>query len=149
MRYLDIYNKLTEVENKSVWNRIRLTFQIARCSPAIFEQIYNYLDTGEQPEYSLNLTFTDPSTQRQKTSVVSCKDIQDNLNLKPLPALLYLDWLRREPCQASTLFLIKDNIKLMPTDEFRAYVDPKLLAQADEIIKRKEKEGLRRLQEEI
>lgn len=145
MKYLDIYKKLADVrlsENNELtnWQRIQLTFKIAKCSSTIQEEIVKYLNTMEQPEYSLTLTFQDSKTNQPKRTVVSCIDIQNKMKLQPLPALLYMDWLRREPEQAAFFIVRKDDIINMSRDEVRSHIDPALLAKADKVRQDKEKE---------
>lgn len=151
MKYLKIYNKLADVmisdnETMPVWQRLKLTFRIAKCSPTIQEEIYNYLDTQEQPEYSLNLTFEDPKTHELKEVTVACRDVQNKLNLQAIPALLYMDWLRREPEQASVFVLRKDDLPQIPADKLRAHIDPELLAKADKVRKEKEQSDFLRME---
>ena len=143
MTYIEIYKKLsgvkiTENTEMTFLQRARLTFRIAQCSKTIQEEIVKYLDTQDQPEYSITLTFTDKKTNRPKTTVVSCQDIIQKMHLTPLPALLYMDWLRREPEQAALFVIRKDDLKILPKEEIRAHIDPSLLAKADK--KRQEKE---------
>lgn len=140
MNYIYIYNRLATVDidsntQLSAWQRLMLTFRIAKCSPTIKEEIFNYLDTQRQPEYSLTLTFKDRRTGETKTTEVSCHDVQNKMQMQPLPALLYMDWLRREPEQASVFVVHKDNILTVPTELIRAHVDPELLAKADKARK--------------
>lgn len=147
MIYLDVYNKLAGVQiakgtTMPIWHRIRLTFRIANSSPTIQEEIYKYLETQEQPEYSLTLVFTDPKTKKKKETIVSCWDIQNKMGLQPLPALLYMDWLRREPEQAAAFVMRKDDLPRIPEEKFRAHVDPELLAKADRIRTESEQNDL-------
>lgn len=138
MNYLKIYNKLADVQisenaEMPVWQRLRLTFSIAKCSSAIQEEICKYLDTQEQPEYSLTLWFKDAKTQEIKETEVSCYDVQCKMHLQVIPALLYMDWLRREPEQASFLVARKDDLSSIPSGLIRAHIDPDLLAKADKV----------------
>lgn len=148
MTYIEIFKKLANVQisedtEMTFIQRVRLTFRIAHCSPTIQEEIYNYLDTQEQPEYSLNLTFNDKVTGTPKTTVVSCQDIIEKMHLHPLPALLYMDWLRREPEQAALLVMPKDELKLPPKEELRAHINPDLLAKADKVrLEQEEKDNI-------
>lgn len=143
MTYLEIYNKLAVVEDMPRWYRIKLTLRIAYCSSAIIEEIVRYLDTQEQPEYLLRLSFVDPKTKEPKESVISCQDVQEKLLLQPLPALLYMDWLRRHPRQAAALLMVrKDNLPQMPIEKLRARIDPALLAKADKMRNKQEQEDL-------
>ena len=136
MKYINIYNKLgsvqiTDNETMPIWLRLKFTFRIANCSPTIQDEICKYLETQERPEYSITLIFTDSKSGLKKESIVSCQDIQDKMRLQPLPALLYMDWLRREPEQAAAFVIRKDDLPLIPKEELRAHVDPDLLAKAD------------------
>lgn len=138
MRYIDIYNKLGSVqinENKTIptWQRLKYTFRIANCSSTIQDEIYKYLETQEQPEYSITLTFIDFKTNLRKETMVSCQDIQAKMRLHPLPALLYMDWLRREPEQAASFVIMKDNLPQIPKEELQAHVAPSLLAKAEKV----------------
>lgn len=142
MNYLKIYNQLADVQLSDntampAWQRIKLTFSIAKCSPLIQEEICKYLETQEQPEYVLTLTFKDPKTQQIKNTVVSCSDVQSKLRLQPLPALLYMDWLRREPEQAAAFIVRKDDLSQMSRDKIRAHIDPELLAKVDKAKRRR------------
>ena len=54
MNYLKLYNKLADVQvsenaEMPVWQRLRLTFRIAKCSSAIQEEICKYID-GVKPD---------------------------------------------------------------------------------------------------
>ncbi len=147
MRYIDIYNKLGSVqinENEAMptWQRVKLTFRIASCSSTIKEEIFKYLDDQEQSEYSITLVFNDPKTKAKKTTTVSCQDIQEKMHLQPLPALLYMDWLRREPQQAASFVIVKDDLPQISKEELRAHVDPALLAKADKVKEEKEQNDL-------
>ncbi len=148
MTYLEIFNKLSVIEDMPMWHRIKMTFRIANCSPTIIGEICNYLETQEQPDYSLRLAFTDPITNMPKETVVTCQDIQDKMRLQPLPALLYMDWLRREPTQAASFVLRKDSMPQMPLAEIRAHIDPDLLAKADKAKKEHENSDLIMIEEE-
>lgn len=147
MNYLKIYNQLADVQLSDntampAWQRIKLTFSIAKCSSLIQEEICKYLETQEQPEYVLTLTFKDPKTQQIKNTVVSCSDVQSKLRLQPLPALLYMDWLRREPEQAAAFIVRKDDLSQMSRDKIRAHIDPELLAKVDKAKKEKEQRDM-------
>lgn len=143
MTYLEIYSKLAVVEDMPRWYRIKLTLRITRCSSTIIEEIVRYLDTQEQPDYSLRLSFVDPKTKEVKETAVSCQDVQNKLFLQPLPALLYMDWLRRHPRQASALLMVrKDNLPQIPVEELRARIDPDLLAKADKVREKQAQEDL-------
>lgn len=138
MNYLKLYNKLADVqvsENEEipVWQRLRLTFRIAKCSSAIQEEICKYIDTQEQPEYSLTLRFKDAKTKEMKEAEVSCYDVQSKMHLQVIPALLYMDWLRREPEQAAFFVARKDDLPFIPREQIRAHIDPDLLAKADKV----------------
>lgn len=147
MKYIDIYNKLGSVkinnnETMPIWQRLRFTLRIASCSSTIQDQIYKYLKTQEQPEYSITLIFTDSKTNMSKETIVSCQDIQDKMRLQPLPALLYMDWLRREPEQAAAFVIRKDDLPQIPKEELRAHVAPDLLAKADKVKAENEQSDL-------
>ena len=138
MNYLKLYNKLADVQvsenaEMPVWQRLRLTFRIAKCSSAIQEEICKYIDTQEQPEYSLTIRFKDAKTKEIKETEVSCYDVQSKMHLQVIPALLYMDWLRREPEQAAFFVVRKDDLPSIPREQIRAHIDLDLLAKADKV----------------
>lgn len=143
MKYRDIYNKLGNVVDTgggslTKTQRIRYTIKIANCPPMLREEILNYLDTEQQPDYMLKLTFKDPTTGRPRTSVVTCMDVQNNLLISPLAALLFMDFLRRNPELASALTLYKDTVDVGSRESFLKHVDPALRVKAEEIIRKRE-----------
>jgi hypothetical protein len=147
MTYIDIYNKLSVVKNSNgndlpIWQRIKLTFRISHCSLVIQDEIYKYLETQEQPDYSLKISFTDKKSNSEKETNVSCQDIQNKMRLQPLPALLYMDWLRRKPEQAAAFVLRKDDLPQIPIEMIRTHIDPNLLEKADKVRKEKEQNDL-------
>ena len=60
MIYLDIYQKLATLPELSSWERLKMTFQIARCSENIRSEIMTYLDDQNPSDFELNLQFQDP-----------------------------------------------------------------------------------------
>lgn len=143
MKYRDIYNKLGNMVNAdgdslTRTQRMKFTFKIAKCSPMLREEILNYLDTEQQPNYSITLTFKDPATGRPKTTHVTCMDVQQNLLISPFAALLFMDLLRRNPELASALTLYKDTVDVGSRERFLKHVDPALRAKAEEIIRKRE-----------
>lgn len=151
MNYLNIYNKLANVqisenEEMPLWQRLKLTFSIAKCSPAIQEEICKYIDTQEQPEYSLTLRFKDVKTQEMKETNVSCYDVQYMMHLQAIPALLYMDWLRREPEQASVFVVRKDDLPSISKRQLRNHIDPNLLSMADKVRNEKLQNDLSKIE---
>lgn len=154
MTYIDIYRKLGSLEVKegealTNMQRLRFTIRIAKCSSTIREEICKYLDTNEQPDYSLTLTFRDKTTGELKTTTVTCIDVQNKMSLHPLPAMLYMDWLRREPEQAVAFIIHKDSIIGGTVEELRSQIDPVLLAKADKARENKEQVYNNKLSDEL
>lgn len=133
MTYLDLYNKLESVQGLTQWNRFMTTFKIARCSDAIRNEIIYFLESEALSNYALELQFTDEVTGKMRNETITCKMVQERLGLEPLPALLYMDWLRRDPRRASLFTGKIDAVLLGSVEDVRAHIDPELLKKADEV----------------
>lgn len=139
MTYLDLYNKLESVQGLTQWSRFMTTFKIARCSDAIRNEIIHFLESEAPSNYALELHFTDTITGKMRNETITCTMVQEKLGLEPLPALLYMDWLRRDSRRAS-LFTDKiDAVLLESVEDIRAHIDPELLKKADEVRKNESK----------
>ena len=133
MIYLDIYQKLATLPELSSWERLKMTFQIARCSENIRSEILTYLDDQTPSDFELNLQFQDPKTGELRNSTVTVRDVEQKLHIDTLPALLYMDWIRREPRRAAIYMRRIDSIELPSPEKLRAHIDPELLEAADKV----------------
>lgn len=135
MTYLDLYNKLKSVQGLTQWSRFMTTFKIARCSDAIRNEIINFLESEAPSNYALELQFTDEATGKMRNETITSGMVQEKLGLEPLPALLYMDWLRRDSRRASLFTGKIDTVLLGSVEDVRAHIDPELLRKADEVRK--------------
>lgn len=149
MTYLDLYNKLKSVNGLTQWNRLMTTFKIARCSDAIRNEIICFLESEAPSNYALELQFMDTVTGKMRKETITCGMVQEKLGLEPLPALLYMDWLRRDSRRASLFTGKIDVVILGSVEDVRAHIDPELLKKADEVRKNESKKMEEALDVEI
>ena len=126
MIYLDIYQKLATLPELSSWERLKMTENIR-------SEILTYLDDQTPSDFELNLQFQDPKTGELRNSTVMVRDVEQKLHIDTLPALLYMDWIRREPRRAAIYTRRIDSIELPSPEKLRAHIDPELLEAADKV----------------
>ena len=140
MIYFDIYKKLAVLSDLKSWQRLKMTFSIARCSDSIRSEILKYLDEQTSSDFELQLQFLDPATGTLRDSTISVRDVEQKLHIGTLPALLYMDWIRREPRRAAAYTRRIDTIQLPSLEKLRAHIDPDLLADADKVYAKEQQE---------
>ena len=140
MIYFDIYKKLAVLSDLKSWQRLKMTFNIARCSDSIRSEILKYLDEQTSSDFELQLQFLDPATGTLRDSTISVRDVEQKLHIGTLPALLYMDWIRREPRRAAAYTRRIDTIQLPSLEKLRAHIDPDLLADDDKVYAKEQQE---------
>ena len=149
MKYLDIYRKLSEHNSMSLFSLLKMTYSVAKCSEDIRSEILQYIDEGINPNYSMTLEFIDPKTKTIKKSTISSRMIEEKLHLDPFPALLYMDWIRREPRRAALFTGRIDSVILPDRNELRSQIDPEILKAADKLQREQEHDMKNMLNAEI
>lgn len=123
MNYIDLYKRIKKDNpNASPRTILEALVKVYRSTPLLKKEINKWLK-GDVPNYSVTLEYAKEG--RNVVKEIDYKTLTERNKMEPLQALLYLDWLRRDPGNA-TRHLKVDHIEMPSREEFLDYIDPAL-----------------------
>ena len=127
IEYKTLYNYLTEEEHLSIIATLRNILRIRKMDKEIRLALFEYLK-GNEPDIVIE--------------DVSFKELQEDEELTPIQAFLFLDWVKREPLEA---------IEFMKSEKNRMSLQPmkeKQLTELQKAMEELKKDGVEIKEEE-